>query len=65
MFIHAQQNGYKNELRFFLLLKLLFREGKTEFNNSDLKFIEYVEQIKSRKTVKKYIRGLLKFKFLP
>lgn len=64
MFIHAQQKGYKSELRFFLLLKLLFREGKTELNYNDLKFIEFVEQIKSVKTVKKYIRKLIKLKFL-
>lgn len=33
-------------------------------NNNDLKFIEFVEQIKSSKTTRKYIKVLLKLKFL-
>lgn len=58
MFIDAQKFGYQNELRFFLLLKLMYKEGKVQLNEEDLQFIEYVEQIKTRATTEKYI-GLL------
>lgn len=58
MFIDAQKFGYQNELRFFMLLKLMYKEGKVQLNEKDLQFIEYVEQIKTRATTKKYIKLL-------
>lgn len=64
MFIDAQIYGYQRELQFFLLLKLVFRTGKVRLNNSDLQFIEYIEQIKLRRTTNKYIKLLLEFNFI-
>ncbi|UOK41589.1 MULTISPECIES: hypothetical protein [Flavobacterium] len=64
MFIDAQKQGYQNELRFFLLLKLMYRDGKVGLDNADLKFIEFVEQIKLRKTSVRYIKFLLELGFL-
>ena len=64
MFIDAQKFGYQKELRFFLLLKLLYKEGKSKLDENDLLFIEYVEQIKTRTTTEKYIRLLLELGFI-
>lgn len=64
MFIDAQVHTYQKELQFFLLLKLVFRNGKAKLNNSDLQFIEYVEQIKLRRTTNKYIKFLLELNFI-
>lgn len=58
MFINAQEKKYGRELRFFLLLKLMYRVGKIKFTSEELDFIDFVEQIKSRKTTKKYIKLL-------
>jgi hypothetical protein len=64
MFIDAQKFVYQNELKFFLLLKLMYREGKVQLNEKDLQFIEYVEQIKTRATTEKYIRLLLELGYI-
>lgn len=64
LFIKAQQEGFKNELRFFLLLKLLYPEGKTKLNHGELAFIELELQLKSRKTTKKQITKLIDLGFL-
>lgn len=64
MFIHAQKNSFSNELKFFLLLKLMFRNGKLRFTNEELNFIEFVEQIKDRKTTIKYIKLLEGMKWI-
>lgn len=64
MFIDAQKFGYQNDLRFFLLLKLVYREGKFRQDEKDLLFIEYVLQIKRRKTTLRYIQLLLELNFL-
>lgn len=64
LFIIAQQQGFKKELSFFLLLKLLYVEGKTKLERDELLFIEGLQQIKSRKTTKKYISVLLNKQFL-
>lgn len=64
MFIDAQKFGYQKELRLFLLLKLMYKEGKTKLNENDLQFIEYVEQIKTRATTQKYIDQLLELGFV-
>ena len=64
MFIDAQKFGYQKELMLFLLLKLLFREGKAKLDENDLLFIEYIEQIKTKKTTEKYIRQLLELGFI-
>ena len=59
MFINAQQYKYTNSLRFFILLKLLYTNGKTTLNDCDLKQIESIDDIKSRKTTKKHIQILI------
>lgn len=64
MFIDAQKFGYTKELQFFLLLKLLFRQGKAKLNNDDLRFIEYIEQTKLRRTTTNYIQRLLELNFI-
>lgn len=64
MFIDAQQNNYKKELSMLLLLKLLYRQGKTKLTGEDLLLVEYVNAIKSRKTTKQYIRTLIKLRFI-
>ena len=64
MFIDAQKFGYQNELRFFLLLKLMYKEGKVQLNEKNLQFIEYVEQIKTRTTTKKYIKLLSELEYI-
>ena len=53
-----------DELSFFLLLKLLYPNGKTRLGNEELLFLELTHQIKSRKTIKSYISKLLDLKFL-
>ena len=64
LFIKAQQEGFKNELSFFLLLKLLYPSGKTRLGKEELLFLELTNQIKSRKTTKKHISKLLDLHFL-
>lgn len=64
MFIDAQKFGYQNELKFFLLLKLMYREGKTFLNEKDLQFLECIEQIKTRATTNKYIGLLLELGYI-
>ena len=64
LFIKAQQEGFKNELGFFLLLKLLYPNGKIKLGNEELLFLELTHQIKSRKTTKRYISKLLDLNFL-
>jgi hypothetical protein len=63
MFIDAQKFGYQKDLSFFLFLKLLFRNGKAKLDNQELQFIEYVEQIKCRKTTLRYISLFLELRF--
>jgi len=58
MFIDAQKNKYSNELKYFLLLKLIYPSGKTRLNDVDLSFIEFITNIKDRKTSKKYLEFL-------
>lgn len=64
LFIKAQQESFKNELSFFLLLKLAYPNGKIRFRREDLLFLEFTHQISSRKTTKKYIAKLKELKFL-
>ena len=64
MFINAQQNNYKKALSLFLLLKLLHRQGKTKLTKEELLFIEYANEIRSRKTTQRYLKTLIKLKFI-
>lgn len=64
MFIDAQKFGYQKDLSFFLLLKLIFRSGKARLDNQDIQFIEYLEQIKCRKTTLRYISLFLELGFI-
>ena len=57
MFIDAQQQGYSKKLRFFILLKLIYPEGKTRFSHTDLQFLELCENI-NRKTTLSYLEFL-------
>jgi len=60
MFIDAQEKKYSNEFSFFLLLKLIYKNGKCRLNSNELLFIEFARIIKSRKTTKKHITFLQK-----
>ncbi len=57
-FIDAVQNNYQRQLRFFLLLKLIYPSGKTRLEHQELQFIEYFDRIESRKTTLKYLERL-------
>ena len=41
LFIKAQQEGFKQELRFFLLLKLVYPNGKTKLGREELLFLKF------------------------
>jgi len=58
LFIDAQQKSYAKKLRFFLLLKLLYSCGKTRLEEDELLFIEFIEEIRCRKTSLGYIEFL-------
>ena len=57
LFIDAQQKNYAKKLRFFLLLKLLYFCGKTRLEEDELLIIEFIEEIRCRKTSLGYIKG--------
>jgi len=58
LFIDAQQKSYAKKLRFFLLLKLLYNCGKTKLEEDELLFIEFIEEIRCRKTSLDHIQFL-------
>jgi hypothetical protein len=58
LFIDAQQKSYAKKLRFFLLFKLLYTCGKTGLEEDELLFIEFIEEIRCRKTSLGYIEFL-------
>lgn len=64
MFIDSQKFGYQKDLCFFLFLKLTFTEGKVKLDSKRMLIIEYMLQIKCRKTTLRYIQLLLELKFL-
>jgi hypothetical protein len=64
MFIDAQKFSYQKDLCFFLFLKLTFTEGKVKLDSKGLLIIEYMLQIKCRKTTLKYIQLLQELNFL-
>lgn len=64
MFIDSQKFGYQKDLCFFLFLKLSFTEGKVKLDLKGLLIIEYMLQIKCRKTLLRYIQLLLELNFL-
>jgi hypothetical protein len=59
LFIYAYQNKFSRELRFWLLLKLYFPEGKFINTNETLNLLQFQDNIKSQKTLKKYITKLI------
>ena len=59
LFIDAQQRGYAKKLRFFLSLKLLFQCGKARLSSQELIALEYIEEIRSRRTTLSYIKFLV------
>lgn len=64
IFIDSQKFGYQKDLCFFLFLKLTFTEGKVKLDQKGMLIIEYMLQIKCRKTTLKYIQLLLELNFL-
>jgi hypothetical protein len=64
MFIDSQKFGYQKDLFFFLFLKLTFIEGKVKLDSKGLLIIEYMLQIKCRKTSLRYIQLLQELNFL-
>jgi len=64
LFIHAYQNKYSKELRFFILLKLNFHQGKFLNTKEILQDLQAQDQIKSHKTIIKYLDKLIKLKLI-
>lgn len=64
MFIDAEKFCYQNDLTFFLCLKLMYPDGKVQLTEQNLLFLEFVCQIKSRKTTLRYITLLLEINFI-
>lgn len=60
LFIDAQQKGYNNQLKFFIALKIFFRNGKSKLNKQELKLIEDAINVKSAKTTKASLNYLIK-----
>ena len=56
LLISAQQEHYVSRLRFFLLLKMMYPQGKTKFTWGEMRAIQQVLRIKSEKTMKSYVR---------
>ncbi len=56
LLISAQQEHYVSRLRFFLLLKMMYPQGKTKFTWGEMRAIQQVLKIKSEKTMKSYVR---------
>lgn len=55
MLISSQQEHYVSRLRFFLLLKMLYPQGKTRLTWGELMAIKHVLRIKSEKTIRFYL----------
>lgn len=64
LFIHAYQNKYSKDLRFYILLKLNFPQGKFENSKEILENLQTQDQIKSHKTVKKHLEKLIQLRFI-
>lgn len=64
LFIHAYQNKYSKDLRFYILLKLNFPQGKFENLKEILENLQTQDQIKSHKTVKKHLEKLIQLRFI-
>ena len=58
-FIDAIQNKYSRKLQFFILLKLVYPEGKSKLTTRDLCFLELTDGI-GRKTTNKYLDFFIK-----
>lgn len=58
MIIDAQQKHYSKELRLFLLLKLLYKNGKVKLTTGVLIELGRLTQIKARKTTIKHLNFL-------
>ena len=56
LLISAQQEHYVSKLRFFLLLKMIYPQGKTRLSWGEMKAIKHVLRIKSNKTLRAYLR---------
>mgnify|MGYP003114090220 CR=1 FL=1 len=58
-FIDAIQNNYSRKLQFFILLKLVYPEGKSKLTARELSFLELTDGI-GRKTTEKYLQFFIK-----
>ncbi|MCC8358361.1 hypothetical protein [Salinimicrobium sediminilitoris] len=56
LLISAQQEHYVSRLRFFLLLKMMYPQGKSKLSWGEMRAIQQVLRIKSEKTMKSYVR---------
>ena len=56
LLISAQQEHYVSRLRFFLLLKMIYPQGKSRLSWGEMRAIQQVLRIKSEKTIKSYVR---------
>lgn len=64
MIITAKETSLGKKLQVFLLLKLMYRHGKSRLTEDDLRFIQLTEQISSFKTIKNYIRFFLRERWI-
>ena len=56
LLISAQQEHYVSRLRFFLLLKMMYPQGKSRLSWGEMRAIQQVLRIKSEKTMRSYVR---------
>ncbi|SDL64315.1 hypothetical protein SAMN04488034_10731 [Salinimicrobium catena] len=56
LLISSQEEHYVSRLRFFLLLKMLYPQGKTKLSCGELMAIKHVLRIKSEKTLRSYLK---------
>ncbi|HER39624.1 MAG TPA: hypothetical protein ENO10_00210 [Salinimicrobium catena] len=56
LMISAQQEHYVSRLRFFLLLKMMYPQGKSRLSWGEMRAIQQVLRIKSEKTIQSYVR---------
>lgn len=56
LLIAAQQEHYVSRLRFFLLLKMMYPQGKSRLSWGEMRAIQQVLRIKSEKTMQSYIK---------
>ncbi len=56
LLIAAQQEHYVSRIRFFLLLKIMYPQGKSRLSLGEMRAIQQVLRVKSEKTIQSYVR---------